>query len=69
MTKYRDIETGDILTKEDLKKEYIELFETGNTESETIEQYISNCMYYNNGTLVIVGSREDIILTDMENDF
>ena len=35
-----------------LKDEYIQLFSDGETETKTFADYLKNCMYYNNGTLI-----------------
>ena len=51
MRRFIDTETDDIFTIEELEQEYNELKASGDTESETFEQYLSNCMTYNNGTL------------------
>lgn len=48
---YRDIETGGILSREDLIKEYEILYASGETEAENANDYIINCMTKNNGTL------------------
>jgi hypothetical protein len=51
MRKFLDYETGNIVGYEDLQKEYEELKANNNTEAESFSQYLSNCMWYNNGTL------------------
>ena len=48
---YRDIETGEILSRTDLIKEYEILYANGETEAENANDYIVNCMTWNNGTL------------------
>lgn len=47
---YRDIESGEILTIEQLEREYKELRANGETETETFAGYILNCTS-KNGTL------------------
>ena len=44
MIKYKDSETDEILTLEDLQKEYQELKSEGNTEAETFNDYLQNCL-------------------------
>lgn len=51
-TLYQDIETGEILSRDVLEKEWETLFNAGEIETETAGKYIANCMYWNNGTLV-----------------
>lgn len=51
MLRFEDTETGEVLTVEDLTREFEELKASNGTEAETVDQYISNCMWYNNGTL------------------
>lgn len=48
---YRDIETGEILSRADLVNEYETLCAQGETEAENANDYIINCMTWNNGTL------------------
>ena len=47
---YRDTETEEILSKEDLLKEYDQLRKAGETETPTFEGYLRNCLS-KNGTL------------------
>lgn len=54
--RFEDTETGEVLTVEDLTMEFNDLKASGETEAETVDQYISNCMWYNNGTLEEVAS-------------
>ena len=51
-TRYKDIETDEIFTREELEALWEDLFSAGETEAETAGAYIANCMYWNNGTLV-----------------
>jgi len=51
MRRFVDTETDEVLTIEDLRTEYEELKASGETEAETFGNYISNCQWYNNGTL------------------
>ena len=51
MLLFKDTESGDILTYSDLLEEFNEQKRNGFTEAESVSQYISNCMFYNNGTL------------------
>lgn len=41
---YRDIETEELLSLEDLKNEYIVLKASNDTEAETFDDYLSNCL-------------------------
>ena len=50
MVRYYDTESGNILTEEELRKEWEELFRNGETETDTFEGYIRNCTS-KNGTL------------------
>lgn len=45
---YRDIETDELLTLEDLQSEYNALKASGNTEADTFDMYLENCL---SGTL------------------
>ena len=44
---YVDTETNEILSKADLKAEYIRLKQAGETETETFEDYLKNCLSKN----------------------
>ena len=46
-----DFERDEFITLDELKEEFQELKNSGNTEADTFEDYLSNCMDYNNGTL------------------
>ena len=48
--RYRDIETGEILTLAELEREFAELKANGETETETFAGYMRNCCG-KNGTL------------------
>lgn len=50
-TLYKDIETGEIISRAELEKEYETLKALNETEAESAGAYIANCMYWNNGTL------------------
>lgn len=52
MWKYRDIETGETVTLEELKQEYLMLADT--VEEQTFDEYLENCLTRNNGTLEII---------------
>lgn len=47
---YYDSENNEYITTEELKKEF-EVKANEDTEAKTFKEYLSNCMYYNNGTL------------------
>lgn len=51
--KYYDFESGEILSREDLKKEYELLYKNGETETPTFSGYLRNCLS-KNGTLEII---------------
>ena len=51
MRKFLDIERDEVITLEELRAEFEDLKASGDTESETFEQYLTNCMTKNNGTL------------------
>lgn len=53
MKLFFDTEWNEVITEKELLEEYKELKETGNTEAETFEIYISNCTD-KNGTLEII---------------
>jgi len=42
--KFRDAESGDIITLSQLKAEYRELVRDGETEAETFSDYLENCL-------------------------
>lgn len=44
MKMYRDFETDEILTEDQLLVEYAELKANGDTEAESFEDYIQNCL-------------------------
>ena len=48
---FYDIESEELLTYSQLQKEYEELNANNETEAENFSEYLSNCMWYNNGTL------------------
>lgn len=50
MRKFKDIETNEILTIEELEKEYNELYSNNETETDNFGDYLSNCLS-KNGTL------------------
>jgi hypothetical protein len=50
-TIYKDIESGDIIFRDELEKEYEGLKRDNETEAETLGNYISNCTVRNGGTL------------------
>lgn len=51
MTVFIDVETGELTTDQTLADEFHYLSEMDNTDAETVEQFISNCMVSNGGTL------------------
>ena len=51
MIKFRDVEHNEIITLDELKAEYKELYANGETEAETFSDYLDNCMTYNNGCI------------------
>lgn len=50
MRRFKDIETNEVITIEELEKEYNELFENEETETDNFEDYLHNCLS-KNGTL------------------
>lgn len=50
---WRCIETGEIITREQLKDEYIRMLKENpeDFDSMSFDDYIENCMDYNNGQL------------------
>lgn len=42
--RFRDTENGGIVTLSQLKREYKDLYESGETEAETFEDYLRNCL-------------------------
>lgn len=42
--RFRDTENGGIITLSQLKREYKDLYESGETEAETFEDYLLNCL-------------------------
>ena len=51
MRTFYDTEYDEYITFEQLDREYAELKASRQTEAESLKDYISNCMTYNNGTL------------------
>ena len=51
MRKFYDVDRDEIITIQQLGKEYAEIKAVGGTDSETFDEYIINCLTYNNGTL------------------
>lgn len=49
--RFYDLELDEIVTLAELREEYEALKSYGDTEAESFEEYLSNCMYWNNGTL------------------
>ena len=56
MKEYRDIESGEIITRDQLFEEYIENLKASPSEYMHISfpEYIANCMTYNGGTLEMI---------------
>ncbi len=50
---YRDTESGEYLSEEQLRQEFIVLKSKGETEVENFGQYLNNCLD-KNGTLEVV---------------
>ena len=50
---YKDVNTNEILTTEDLQKEFEYLSKNKETEATTLKQYISNCLD-KNGCLILI---------------
>ena len=50
---FKDLESGEIISKYDLEKEYEILYKNGETEIPTFTGYIRNCLS-KNGTLEII---------------
>jgi hypothetical protein len=59
-TLYKDIESGDIIFRNELEREYKSFKESGNTEAETFGNYISNCTTRNGGTLQEITVSENV---------
>lgn len=51
MKKFLDINTNEVVTIDDLEKEFANLKVNNQTEATSFENYLSNCMVRNNGTL------------------
>lgn len=53
MKKYRDIDSGEIITRDQLLEEYIKNLKASPAEYMHISfpEYVANCMTYNGGTL------------------
>lgn len=51
---YRDIETDETVTKDQLEREYLEAVKTGSVDAteETFPQYLHNCLASFGGTLI-----------------
>lgn len=58
MKRFRE-ENGNIITEDELEKEFNKLKKTGDTEAETFAEYKRNCLE-KNGTLEIVANDYDI---------
>lgn len=58
MRKFYDSDYDRYYTIEELETQFEELKANGETDAETFEEYLDNCMYYNNGTLEEVEERE-----------
>ena len=52
--RYHDIETDEIVTEEQLKKEYQTQLENGTIDEMTFAEYIRNSLTRYNGTLEII---------------
>ena len=51
MRKFYDVDRDEVITIEQLEKEYNEVKAVGDTDSKTFDEYVVNCQTYNNGTL------------------
>ena len=51
MRKFYDVDRDEVITIQQLEKEYAEIKAIGGTNSETFDEYIVNCQTCNNGTL------------------
>ena len=54
MTRYHDIESNEIITEEQLKKEYEQQTESGIIDEMTFSEFIRNSLTRYNGTLEII---------------
>lgn len=52
VTMFRDIESGEIVTTEQLYKEYEQAMKSGEYDAVEFSWYVWNCLTINNGTLV-----------------
>ena len=55
MKRYYDYEHDQIVHEDELRKEYEEM---DNPDNVTFEQYIENCLFYNDGTLLLMHGAE-----------
>lgn len=60
--KFRDVETNEVLSLEFLRKEYEVLHAAGESEAESFDEYLDNCMTRNNGTLIEVAEKYGLIV-------
>ena len=60
-TLYKDIESGNVVFRNELKQEYESLKRDGETEAETFGNYISNCTTRNGGTLQEITVYENVV--------
>lgn len=51
---FRDIETGETITTEQLYSEYLQNMKSGEYEAVTFSEYVYNCLTANNGTLEVL---------------
>lgn len=51
---FRDIESGETITTEQLYNEYIQNMKSGEYEVVTFSEYVYNCLTENNGTLEVL---------------
>lgn len=42
--RFRDTESGEVITLSELKAEYKQLYADGETEAETFSDYLTNCL-------------------------
>lgn len=59
MKKFYDVDRDEVITIEQLEKEYNEAKAVGGTDSETFDKYVINCQTYNNGTLEEIREGDD----------
>ena len=51
VNRFRDIETGETITTEQLYNEYLDALQDGEHDGILFSEYVWNCLAINNGTL------------------